>query len=57
MSKRKNKTQKGCEYCGNCIPLGEGDHICYECGEPKIVICEYEATEDYMCCNGKYFEE
>ena len=59
MSRRREK--KCCETCENLIPIGEGDHICYECqsedGEPCIMpICEYEPTEDYMKCKGKYYE-
>lgn len=46
-----------CEECDNLIPIGEGDHICSECGVPEIVICDYEPTEHYMMCNGKFFEE
>lgn len=56
MSKRRKKN-KGCEYCDNCIPIGEGDHVCYECGEPKIVISDYVATDEYMSCGGRKFCE
>lgn len=54
--KRKNNQNAMCEYCENLIPIGEGDHICLECGsEPKMVICEYCPTDEYMACGGKYF--
>lgn len=54
MSRKKKNVC--CEYCGNCIPIGEGDHVCNECGEPVIVISDYEPAEDYLKCGGKYFE-
>ena len=57
--KRKNKKEiKGCEYCDSLIPIGEGDHICTDCGgEPKIVICDYNPTDEYMACGGRHFVE
>ena len=58
MAKRRKKKQcKGCEYCSNLVPIGEGDHICLECGEPKMVISEYTPTDEYLACGGKKFEE
>lgn len=45
-----------CLTCTNCIPIGEGDHVCNECGEPAIVINDYAPAEDYLKCGGKYFE-
>lgn len=58
MKKKNKKQNKMCEYCSNIVPIGEGDHICYECGdEPKMVICEYCPTDEYMACGGKCFVE
>lgn len=46
-----------CMTCSNCIPIGEGDHICYEGGPlPAMVISEYAPTAEYMACGGKHFE-
>lgn len=57
MAKRKRKKIKGCEYCENCIPIGEGDHMCFECDVPKMVISDYLPTEEYMACNGRMYME
>ena len=29
-----------CQYCVHCLPIGEGDHICYKNGVPVIVLSE-----------------
>ena len=58
MSKRKRNQNKCCETCDNLVAIGEGDHICYECGAmPIMPICEYQPTEDYFKCGGKRWEE
>lgn len=51
--------EKGCKYCGNVVAIGEGDHLCYECGteKPLMVISDYIPTDDYLACDGKKFEE
>jgi len=55
--RRKQQVRPACETCGNLIPIGEGDHICYECkGEPVMVISEYTPTEEYLACKGKRYE-
>lgn len=57
--KRKSnitRSEASCLTCSNCIPIGEGDHICNECGELVIVISDYAPAEDYLKCGGKYFE-
>lgn len=46
-----------CLTCFNCIPVGEGDHICSECGEPVVVISDYAPAEDYLKCGGEYYEK
>lgn len=57
--KRKAKKKKAeevrvlCESCENCLPIGEGDHLCDS--HMVIVISGYEPTEDYMLCKGKDF--
>ena len=57
MKNKRKRRDIGCESCENLIPIGEGDHICYECGEPIMPICEYEATEEYMKCRGRKYAE
>lgn len=54
---KKNKKIATCETCDNCVPIGEGDHICYECGEPKMVISDYSPTNEYLSCGGKRYDE
>ena len=52
---RKKKTSNpgndGCYDCDNCCYIGEGDYICDIHGE--IVMCEWEPTKDFYCCEGK----
>jgi hypothetical protein len=58
MGKRYSKIDKTCLNCGNCTPIGDGDHICLECGDkPIIVLDNYNATDDFYKCNGKHWEE
>lgn len=45
-----------CETCENCIPIGEGDHICGEI-IGKVVLVDYTPSDDYMCCGGKNYVE
>ena len=45
-----------CETCENLIACGEGDHICYDNGEPKLVISDYAPSDDYMWCGGKKYK-
>lgn len=42
-----------CEECINCIPLGEGDHLCDESPTMELVMEGYVPTEEYGWCNGK----
>lgn len=53
---RISHPEYSCLTCSNCIPIGEGDHICNECGEPKMVISDYAPTEEYMVCGGSQYE-
>ena len=52
MNKRRKGT-KVCETCGNCIPIGEGDHLCDDCLE--VVISGYYPTDEYLKCKGKRY--
>lgn len=55
--KRIQRPEASCLTCGNCIPIGEGDHICYECdSSPAMVISGYAPTDEYMACGGKHYE-
>ncbi len=53
---RRNK-QPICECCENLIPIGEGDHICGEGDEPKLVLDDYQPADDYGWGGGKFFRE
>lgn len=55
-SKKRQYQEPSCLVCSNCILIGEGDHICNECGEPVVVISEYAPTNDYLKCGGDKFE-
>lgn len=56
-SMNKKSKFKGCESCSNLIPIGEGDHICNECGDmPAMVISDYVPTDEYMKCGGRRYE-
>lgn len=48
-------TAKCCENCDNCVPIGEGDHVCIA-GEPVLILDDYEPTEDYYYCAGQAYE-
>lgn len=43
-----SKCQKDCLKCDECIPIGEGDHICGV--NNSLIIDEYEPTENYLWC-------
>jgi hypothetical protein len=51
------KTKKECEYCSNLISCCEGDFICLEGDDTKLVITDYEPAEDYMWCGGKKWNQ
>ena len=55
----RRKMNRDCLNCINMIPIGEGDHICWEHedGECRFVLVDYMPTEDYLFCNGKEWEE
>lgn len=52
-----NSRAKGCETCSNCIPIGEGDFICTEFSNSKMVISDYEHTDEYNACEGTMHEK
>lgn len=54
---RYHEPAKCCNYCANCTPIGEGDHICTEFTPPVMVISEYEPTDEFNKCNGTMWEE
>ena len=53
---RSNPGKRSCELCDECIPIGEGDHLC-TLEEPKVIIENYQPTAEYYWCKGKYFGE
>ena len=54
---KKKKEQVQCECCANLVAVGEGDHICYECGQPVMPVSNYAPTEEYLKCGGRKYEE
>lgn len=49
--------EASCLTCSNCISIGEGDHICYKGNQSSaMVISDYAPTDEYMACEGKYYE-
>ena len=57
MGMKRENQNACCETCENLITAGEGDHICTECGEPKVPISDYAPTDEYFACGGKYYKE
>lgn len=53
---KEKEKNAGCEHCANLVPIGEGDHICYECGEPVMPVSGYIPTDDYLKCGGRKYE-
>ena len=51
--KHKKVCYKNCLECNNCIPIGEGDHICDKGSVPFIVLDDYCPTEFFGACNDK----
>lgn len=57
MAKKNYKQyEQMCETCINCLPIGEGDHIC-DATTPVMVIEDYAPTDDYYWCGGSKWEE
>lgn len=42
------------DVCDHCIYIGEGDSIC-DIEDPKIVLDDWEPTDDYFWCGGSCF--
>ena len=53
--KPKNKRNKTCITCSNCIPIGEGDHLCDVLME--LVLDEYAPTDNFYGCGGSSYEK
>lgn len=50
MTKKKKQVIKICNTCENCLPIGEGDHICDV--HQVLVLDDYIPADDYYICNG-----
>lgn len=49
MSKKKSKKVKEsvtCETCDSCVYVGDGDFICDQDEEPKLVIIDWIAEQE-----------
>lgn len=44
-----------CQNCDNCIPIGEGDHIC-NMDPTRLVLSDYLPTTDYAWCEEEEME-
>lgn len=55
MDKKKKNAQ--CECCANLVAIGEGDYVCYECGQPVMPISDYMPTDEYLKCGGCKYEK
>ena len=56
MSRRKKKAKpdnRCCESCVNCLPVGDGDHIC-NMDPSKVVLEKYSFSGDYCWCGGSF---
>lgn len=53
MGNGQPKEEKGCENCANCIPIGEGDHICEAYHTPLVVIESYIPSNNYLRCGSR----
>ena len=52
--KIKKDKLKSCLTCANCIPIGEGDHLCDEMME--LVLEDYTPTDEFYGCGGANYE-
>ena len=52
--KPKIKCNKTCITCANCIPIGEGDHLCDELME--LVLKNYIPTDKFYGCGGSSYD-
>lgn len=55
-SNSESNIDKICQYCNNCIYIGEGVFYC-DYGEPIYVLEDWCPANDYLWCGGKYFEK
>lgn len=53
----KHQAACECEKCSEFTPIGEGDHICSADMPPKMILLEYQPTDEYGWCKGKHFKE
>ncbi|MBQ9113883.1 MAG: hypothetical protein IJY05_03065 [Clostridia bacterium] len=48
---------KTCGGCSNGVYVSEGCTMCLVGDEPKVVMDDWEPTEDYMWCDGEHYDE
>ena len=49
-----NSDALGCFNCGRATYIGDGGYMCDK--HDKIVIDDWEATDDFMCCDGNDYK-
>lgn len=49
--------EKTCYNCEECICVGEGGFLCCANKEHKLVIDDFEPTDDFYWCKGRKFKK
>lgn len=50
---KKDRFEKTCDNCSECIYIGEGDSVCLAEQEPKLVMEDHLPSDNYYWCCGK----
>lgn len=53
--RRHSNVRRRCDNCGECTYVGDGGYWCME--HCKLVMDDFEPTEDYFVCGGKSWEQ
>lgn len=53
--RRQKQDERICQNCDNCMYDGDGGYWCLEMS--KLVMDDFEPTDDYFCCGGKMWAE
>lgn len=46
-----------CLDCANAEYIGDGDYVCYENVEPKLVMIDFVPSKDFNFCRGRKWIE
>lgn len=52
------KEDMNCENCNNSVYLGDGAFLCTKCrcGEPVVVMEDFQPSDEFFYCNGTNWE-